>query len=246
MHGDLYFRQGKSTIGKGIEYDNVSSLASYLGEECCRILPGFHALTGSDFTNPFFRRSKNQSFSLMMNLKKSRNRLASLHLLDTLRTDDVNSDDVIEFILRTLYNRPKKEETLEESRRVMMKVGKGNKCKYRSTKLVIPDRSSLLMKIKRSNLVTYPWKNCLNTILKPLIPKHNGWMEVNGELVTEWFEGDPLPSDEEYDKHIDDLMHSAIDDIEEENSEASESEYPLSDEESSSAETDDDEDTEAL
>ena len=70
MHGDLFFRQGKSTIGKGIEYHNVSSLASYLGEECCRILPGFHALTGSDYTFPFYRRSKYLSFSSMMNLKK--------------------------------------------------------------------------------------------------------------------------------------------------------------------------------
>ena len=102
MHGDLFFRQGKSTIGKGIEYHNVSSLASYLGEDCCQILPAFHALTGSDFTYPFFRRSKYQSFSLMMNMKKSRNRVSSYHLLNMLGTNEVNSEDVIEFLLRTI------------------------------------------------------------------------------------------------------------------------------------------------
>ena len=116
MYGDLYFRQGKSTVGKGIEY--VSSLASYLSEECCRILPGFHALTGSDFI-----------FSLMMNLKKGRCRTTTMHLLETLGTGDVNHDDVTEFIHRTVYNQPRKETTLEESRREMMKVGKGKKKK---------------------------------------------------------------------------------------------------------------------
>ena len=133
----------------------------------------------------------------------------------------------------------------------MMKVGEGKKRKYRSTKLVIPDRSSLLMKIKRSNLVAYPWKNCLSTILVPLMPKHNGWIEVNGELMTNWFEGDPLPTDEVYDEHIDDLMHAAVEEIEDEKLEASNSdvdeesdaEYPLSDEESSSGETDEDDDS---
>ena len=74
-----------------------------------------------------------------------------------------------------------------------------------------------------------------------------GWIEVDGELTTKWFEGAPLPSGEEYDKHIDSLMHHAVGDIEEEISAASDSEseaeYPLSGDESSSDETDDNDDT---
>ena len=69
MHGELYFSQGKVTVGKGIEYHNVSSLASHLGAACCGILAGFHALTGCDFTYPFFRRTKYTAFSMMMNVK---------------------------------------------------------------------------------------------------------------------------------------------------------------------------------
>ena len=72
MHGELYFSQGKVTVGKGIEYHNVSSLASHLGAACCGILAGFHALTGCDFTYPFFRRTKYTAFSMMMNVKKNR------------------------------------------------------------------------------------------------------------------------------------------------------------------------------
>ena len=171
--------------------------------------------------------------------------------MNTLGTNEVNCEDIIEFILRTIYNRPKKETTLEESRRSMMKVGEGKKRKYRSTKLVIPDRSSLLMKIKRSNLVAYPWKNCLSTTLVPLMPKHNGWIEVNVELVTNWFEGDPLPTDEVYDEHIDDLKHAAVEEIEDERlkesdsdvDEVSDAEYALSDEYACSGETDEDDDS---
>ena len=65
------------------------------------------------------------------------------------------------------------------------------------------------MKIKRSNLVAYPWRNCLDKNLVPLIPKENGWDEVDGKSVTKWFEGDQLPSDEEYDAHINKLMRAA-------------------------------------
>ena len=47
MKGTLFFRQGKGT---GLEYHNVSSLGEVLGEQCCKNLPAFHALTGCDFT----------------------------------------------------------------------------------------------------------------------------------------------------------------------------------------------------
>ena len=69
MEGTLYFRQGTSK-GHGTQYHDVSSLANFLGEHCCKNLPGFHAITGCDFIYPFFRRTKHQSFSMMINLKK--------------------------------------------------------------------------------------------------------------------------------------------------------------------------------
>ena len=74
MKGTLYFRQGKTSMGKGIEYHNVSAMASFLGEQCCKVLPAFHALTGCDVTYPFFGRSKFTAFSMMINLKNAKNR----------------------------------------------------------------------------------------------------------------------------------------------------------------------------
>ena len=70
MKGTLLFRQGTSSC---IQYHNVSSLAGHLGSECCRNLPAFHALNGSDFTHTFYGRSKNRAFNMMMNINKSKN-----------------------------------------------------------------------------------------------------------------------------------------------------------------------------
>ena len=108
MKGTLYFRQGKSTVGKGIEYRNVTALV-LLGEKCCKNLPGYHALSACDITYPFFQRSKFLAFSLMMNLKKAKSRKVTVDLLDTLGTENVDFDGIIDFIIHTIYNRPMKE-----------------------------------------------------------------------------------------------------------------------------------------
>ena len=55
----VFFHQGKISETDGITYHNINSVSDYIGAEICEILPCFHALTGSDYTNPFFR--KNQS-----------------------------------------------------------------------------------------------------------------------------------------------------------------------------------------
>ena len=81
MKGTQLFRQGTSYC---IQYHNVSSLAEHLGDECCRSLPAFHAITGSDFTYPFYGRSKNRAFNMMVNINKSKNLSTTYPLLDSL------------------------------------------------------------------------------------------------------------------------------------------------------------------
>ena len=54
----LYFCQGTSSSKASVTYHNVSAAASEFGETACKILPSFHALTGSDFTETFYHRSK--------------------------------------------------------------------------------------------------------------------------------------------------------------------------------------------
>ena len=209
LNGRLYFRQGYKTVGKGIEYHDVSALEAYLGDECCRNLLAFHALTGSDFTYPFFGRGKNQSFSMMMNLRKSKTRVVSVGKLDTLGTNEPNVGEIIDFILHTIYNRPKSEKCARDSRAKMIftSTGKNKKGrKYRPTTSIPPDESSLRMKILRCNWVTYNWKNSLNPNFCSLDATKSGWTvktHNNVEyLATVWYEGNTLPTDEEYSQHI--------------------------------------------
>ena len=74
----LYFRQVTSSSKAGIIYHNVSAAASEFGESLCKILSSFHALTGSDFTKTFYRRSKIQSFKKMLTQPLAINLLSSL------------------------------------------------------------------------------------------------------------------------------------------------------------------------
>ena len=88
----LYFRQGTSSSKAGITYHNVSAAASEFGESVCKILPSFHALTGSDFRKTFYRRSTIQSF------KKMLTQLSAINLLSSLATVRVNVAQIIDFV----------------------------------------------------------------------------------------------------------------------------------------------------
>ena len=62
----LLFRLGISFSKAGITYHNVSVAATEFCESICKIPSSFHALTGSDFTKTFYRRSKIPSFKKML------------------------------------------------------------------------------------------------------------------------------------------------------------------------------------
>ena len=61
-NGNLHFRQGTHSSKEGIMYHHINPLAAQLSDEICNILSVFHVLTGCDYTNPFYRRLKIQSF----------------------------------------------------------------------------------------------------------------------------------------------------------------------------------------
>ena len=103
---ELYFRQGTQFSKHGMTYNNVKSLSDPLGSNICQVLPGFHALTGCDYTIPFYDRSKYGSF-----VQKPDKTVK----LQSLATTDVNTEDVLDFILSVVYNRRKKEKSPVQS-----------------------------------------------------------------------------------------------------------------------------------
>ena len=143
----LYFRQGKTTDRKGITYHDVHSLANKLGGNICKVLPLFHALTGSDFTHPFFGRTKIATFRKMLKTPSSN------QLLSSMATENVNINEVTRFSLHVMYNRPQNELSPGECRYNMLLKRKASSKAFPSSKALPPDQKSLDMKILRSTYV---------------------------------------------------------------------------------------------
>ena len=93
----LYFRQGKTKDKEGITYHDIHAKANHFGEENCSLLPDFHTLTGSDFTNPFFNRLKIQTFKKMLRISNSHK------LLLSLPPGEPNISGVTDFVLHVVY-----------------------------------------------------------------------------------------------------------------------------------------------
>ena len=129
-----------------------------------------------------------------------------------------------DFILRTVYNRPANDKTPMDSRLAILFSGKGKSRKFRSTKTLPPNRRSLLMKIKRANLVSYSLENCLNPEILSMDPCDWGWVVRDNLLIPVWFEGSNSPSDIEYDLHIKNTLQNYNEDTDSDISD-SESEY---------------------
>ena len=83
---------------------------------------------------------------------------------------------VIEFILRVIYNRSRRETTPGDSRYAMLFVKKkGKKRKFSDINRLPPDEPSLKMKIKRAYYVT---QGILNFLLS-FHSFHSNWMYIN-------------------------------------------------------------------
>ena len=111
---DVFFRQGKSSDKEGILYTEINPLAEKLGEDVCEVLPAFHVLTGSDYTSSFFGKTKYTCFKRMIVHPES------CSLLKSLNHPNANIGEVIEFVLRIIYNRPKSEKTLGDAQYNML------------------------------------------------------------------------------------------------------------------------------
>ena len=201
-------------------------------------LPAFFFLTGSDFTNPFFGRTKVTSFKkLLLNVMYCSK-------LDTLGTESVNIDDITDFILHIIYNRPLHEKTPGESRHQMLlkarKRSKDDRKRYPSSKAIPPDQSSLKMKILRATFVAHCMINSLNNVYVPLNPSSYGWKwnSCSSEWEPVWYEGNALPD------HCD--IQDAHDDDDNNDEERNDAPADSDDEDSDDEDDDDYDETECL
>ena len=106
---NVFFRQGKSSEKDRILYTEIYPLAEQLGEDVCEVLPAFHILTVGDYTSSVFGKRKYTCFKRMIVHPESSS------LLKPLNHPNANIGEVIEFVLRIIYNRPKSEKTLRDA-----------------------------------------------------------------------------------------------------------------------------------
>ena len=129
----------------------------------------------------------------------------------------------------------------------MIYTRKGKNKKFASTKKIPPDERSLLQKCKRTHLVSYSYYNCLENDFVPLNPEHYGWIIENDELKPISYEGDALPTIEQYAQAVSTDIYADEDSCEEnEGKDDDDDESSCSDDEVSSAEEEDDSDDDLM
>ena len=148
-----------------------------MGQKICAILQAFHLLNGSDFTKPFFGRSKINSFKKLLAKSESMDSMSSMN------TDHVDIEKVTHFVLHVI-----------NKNHLEMYVGKGEK-KCAPTKSLPPDQKSLTMKILPAHLGSHSWVNCLYCNYQSLDLLSNGWIFVDGALQPFWYERALLASE---------------------------------------------------
>ena len=76
----LFFCQVKNCDTEGTTYHNINSVSYEIGAEISEILSCFQLLAGSDFMNPFFGKTKVQSFEQMVAAPSTLSLLSSMKL----------------------------------------------------------------------------------------------------------------------------------------------------------------------
>ena len=94
-----------------------------------------------------------------------------------LANPESNLEAAQEFFQTILYS-GRKNETVAETRCRMY-----DQQETKSSMNLIPDKSSLLEYLKRSNLQTYKWKQCTKQNITMPAFAGNGWKEQEGKII---------------------------------------------------------------
>jgi hypothetical protein len=179
-------------------YIHITALANHLGPCLCKALPGYHALTGCDYTSSFFRKGKVNPLKIA---EKNALHLEGLGNIGETTTFD-DSDSLLEKYVCSLYGQ-KALTSVDEARLKTFKQ------KYKPTDpdspleniksldagMLPPCKNVLMQKIARCNYVAYLWKHAdMRDPLENMQPTDHGWKEVDGVYLPLWFTGSQMPA----------------------------------------------------
>ena len=154
---------------------DINIIRGHYGNDICKILPAYHSLTGCDSTSYPVNVGKIKPFKILI-------REASLLSEFGSSAESFHHLDDAKLFVQTLMYSGTKEETVTETRTKMYM-----KQKIKSSSTLIPDESSLMEHLRRADLQTYIWKQCV--IQNMAIPALNGrgWVDEEGKVSPVWF-----------------------------------------------------------
>lgn len=177
---------------------HITALADHLGPVLCKALPGYHSLTGCDYTSSFFRKGKVKPLKVA---EKNPLHLEGLGNIGETTTFN-DSDSLLEKYVCSLYGQKSLSSVNEARLRIFKQKYKPTNpdsplenIKSLDASMLPPCQNVLLQKIARCNYVTYLWKHAdKRDPLENMQPTDHGWKDVDGIYMPIWFTGSQMPA----------------------------------------------------
>ena len=134
-------------------YVTINKIVTHFGDELCQVLPAYHSITGCD-TSYAYGVGKIKLLKKMIKNKK-------YHLLSSMGRSISNQSDNSDakIFVQTCMYPGTGNETFTQTRLRMF-----NKQKIKSSMSILPDENSLNEHIKRSDLQSKVWYQCMSKI----------------------------------------------------------------------------------
>lgn len=164
-------------------YLDIGDICKAYGEEICDVLPGYHSLTGCDTTSYPYKVGKVKPLKKMITQSKAN----LLSPLGQRRLSKQDAEEILSFMQTIMYPGKPDEEFVDTRIRMYEQL------KTKSSLTLLPDRYSAEEHVKRANLQTYIWKQCLHKDIDYPNPEEGGWQVQDDSLVPVWFHCSQFP-----------------------------------------------------
>ena len=179
-------------------YISLTEICSMLGSSLCAALPGFHALTGSDYTSSFVRKGKVRPFKNLQNQTATQNACAMM-----ARNTDVPDDTKAALMNFTasMYGANQKW-SLNECRYQKFISASGPKGHGKNllanlrgidASSLPPCENEVTTHIRRAAFVACMWASAHENQLDQHPNEENGWELADGNYRPVWFDAEQLP-----------------------------------------------------
>lgn len=164
-------------------YVDIGAVCKAYGKEVCDVLPAYHSLTGCDTTSYPYKVGKVKPFKKLV----AQNKSILLSSVGNFPNSLQQSENMLTFMQTVMYPGKEGEDYVDTRIRLY------DQQKVKSSLSLLPDKHSSYEHLKRSNLQTYIWRQCLKQNIDYPPPEDNGWQQSDDGLVPVWFSCSQFP-----------------------------------------------------